>query len=647
MASRAISGRTTAWDKRQAILFLRLPPDSMPPEDDTRWWLSLLPPQDPYQQDFLFAGMGENPGDYALSTSNPVWLPAKEESVESDVFGGSELFLIGPVKEDGSHPEVSLSTLRVAVTASLADWAEDEFIGSLSGVVTYDGPQAIPEEAVLLGEMLESPSFGRDGLTRVEHHLEKGERFPFEFSIRYNSALRTRFEPEPPYFVKVEIRGQSGEILYLNDPAASVATGKHIEDFQVAVVPAPVITGTIIRDYGGESVPAGAVLSIDVYEQLQSGGYYRHSTSSRPLGVGERFPIPLVIPYDPQDIRRDRAYIPHVEIIGPSGRVLYSNRTYPPAITNGEVAEDVRIVIGPSETINGSVTYDGPEEIPDGSVLSVHMRVVAESYTRDYYVPDISYPLGDDARFPVPFAVSYNPRVTSQRGIDPETAVYYIFVEIHGPNGEILYRHDYENDAFPLPLPDKAPKETVEAPVYFISAVNGMLTFAGDSYCRPRYAGESSHPVITGGNPSDGVQVELSAVDAPYSDEIDFVTGTVITDSVAEGILVNYLRFGNGDLYPGYIELREASRGCTIGRQEIDSRDGFPLPFSFSIPYDPAAIDPDGTYALEVNIPLWTIPCPDLCGSGARYRNDERLVLTGGHPGKDVEVKVRVVRWMS
>ena len=556
--------------------------------------------------------------------------------------------------------------------------------------------------------MLESPSFGRDGLTRVEYHLEKGERFPFEFSIRYNSALRTRFQPEPPSFVKVEIRGQSGEILYLNDPAASVATGKHIEDFQVAVVPAPVITGTIIRDYGGEPVPAGAVLSIDVYEQLQSGGYYRHSTSSRPLGVGERFPIPLVIPYDPQDIRRDRAYIPHVEIIGPSGRVLYSNRTYPPVITNGEVAEDVRVVIGPSETINGLVTYDGPEGIPDDSVLSVSMRVVAESYTRDYYVPDISYPLGDDARFPVPFAVSYNPRVTSQRGIAPESAVYYIFVEIHGPNGDILYDYDYQNDAFPLPLPDKAPKETVEAPVYFISAVNGMLTFAGetelpadagitvklqesgrdeiaynssttstpsrfpvpfsvrysdayinpdatytiratieDSYCRPRYVGESSHPVITGGNPSDGVQVELSAVDAPYSDEIDFVTGTVITDSVAEDILVHYLRFGNGDLYPGYIELREISRGCTIGRQEIDSRDGFPLPFSFSIPYDPAAIDPDGTYALEVNIPLWSIPCPDLCGSWATYSNDERLVLTGGHPSKDVEVKVQVRRWMS
>ena len=144
MASSAISGRTTAWDKRQAILFLRLPPDSMPPEDDTRWWLSLLPPQDPDQQDFLFAGMRENPGDYALHTSNPVWLPAKEESVESDVLRGSELFLIGPVEEDGSHPEMSLSTLRVAVTASLADWAEGEFIGSLSGVVTYDGPQAIP-----------------------------------------------------------------------------------------------------------------------------------------------------------------------------------------------------------------------------------------------------------------------------------------------------------------------------------------------------------------------------------------------------------------------------------------------------------------------------------------------------------------------
>ena len=727
VASDPLTTWTTDWDEREGILFLGLLPDDMA-QQDSAWPCSPLvlhSIQDSGQTEFVFAAAGSNLGDYALHAQNPAWLLAKERQGANQTAAGGSVFLIGSAGEYNSSLEMSLSALRTMVIASVADRAENEYIGSVQGMVTYDGSEAISEEAVLRVKMIEMPSYLGDGLASVEYPLKEGARFPFTFSIRYNTyrVLREPDTCKPITWFRVEILGHDGSILYVNDPSASISRGKSVENIQVPVFRAPAITGMIAVDGDGKAIPEDAVLSLMVYQEDKIGDYpqyCRYSTQSHQLRDEARFPVSFTIPYNPLLINEYTTYVLHVDILGPTDNILYTSYTHPPVITAGVPVDDVHVIVGSPETINGLVTYDGLQAIPDGSVLSVRMR--APGYYG--YRPSRSYSLAEDARFPIPFAIAYNPRnVFRDDYYHTDGDAYSIYVAIHGPDGGRLFEHNYVEGTFPLPLPEKTPLKARKTPVVFrapLSELNGILTFAGepeipentnfwvklleerqpnayythDWICRasdPKgfpilfsinypsadidadatytinaevrgpscllYASDSVGGVITGGVPTEGVQVEVAIVNLPPTGEIRTLTGTVLSDTVEEDIRNHYLRNGDGSIEPGFITLYDVERGCTLGRQEIDGRTKFPLPFSFAIPYDAGAIDPGRVYELHVYIPLWHVACDGLCGSWANYSSRDladgdgeangQRVLTGGYPDTDVEVQVYVVGGIS
>ena len=143
----------------------------------------------------------------------------------------------------------------------------------------------------------------------------------------------------------------------------------------------------------------------------------------------------------------------------------------------------------------------------------------------------------------------------------------------------------------------------------------------------------------------------LASGDSDYALPAD--TGTLASgDSddalpTVTGTLTSQENVGRRPRGPLSIELYDITNDRTIGVHAVESLSGFSFPYSFSIPYDPADVDPSSTYMIRARVDVYSYHCGPLCGESQYFISNwvEPRVLTQGHPSKDIEVELDLVMY--
>lgn len=399
---------------------------------------------------------------------------------------------------------------------------------------------------------------------------------PFRIAIPYSFVL---VDPERRYVSLVRIYKPDGELIYVNERYEdAIVRGVPRERTEIELTTVLPITGVVVH-HGSETVPKGAEVSIEFRSTGNSTSWDDPGGASFTIEEETDFPIRFSVPYDPLILDWDAYYIPHITILGPTGDVLFENwdEITPWVIYARELNSDVEVEVAP--TVSGVITFSGGGDLAEDAFASVKLRDV----TNETGVHRVS--IRTPNSFPIPFYLRYN-----SRRIDPQDT-YALSVVIKKDFG---------------------------------------------SSCRVLYANDSQE-VITHGNPSHGIQLEVAAVSDPPDGPLATVTG-IITSGISFEEAKMWSRDGWREK-PGVIRLYDVERRCTIGAQEIGRETAFPIPFSIS--YHSAEVDPSATYALSVDIPLWSTRSHfDHYGDHPDWWDGPTpLVLTNGHPSTGVAVE--------
>ena len=140
----------------------------------------------------------------------------------------------------------------------------------------------------------------------------------------------------------------------------------------------------------------------------------------------------------------------------------------------------------------------------------------------------------------------------------------------------------------------------------------------------PVYASQAATPVITNGAPTQ---------------DIELLVGPVMTGIAGGTLTGNVIYLERVAMAPDAVitvELQDASAGivAVIATQDINA-EGRQVPIPFELPYDPARIDPAGTYLLSARIAE--------NGQTTFASQTGVPVLTNGAPTSNVEVRVSPV----
>ncbi len=137
----------------------------------------------------------------------------------------------------------------------------------------------------------------------------------------------------------------------------------------------------------------------------------------------------------------------------------------------------------------------------------------------------------------------------------------------------------------------------------------------------PVFASQAAVPVITNGAPTNGVEV---------------MVGPVMTGAAGGNLTGTVTYLERIALTPDaviHVELQDVSSGITSVIAAIDiNAEGRQVPIPFELAYDPAAIDPAGTYLLSANI--------SQAGQIIFASPTGVPVLTNGAPTSNVEIIV-------
>ena len=168
--------------------------------------------------------------------------------------------------------------------------------------------------------------------------------------------------------------------------------------------------------------------------------------------------------------------------------------------------------------------------------------------------------------------------------------------------------------------------------------------------------GGNALPADTGtlasGDSDDALPADTGTLASGDSDDaLPADTGTLASGGsddalpTVTGTLTSQENVGRRPRGPLSIELYDLTNDRTIGVRAVESLSGFSFPYSFSIPYDPADVDPSSTYVIRARIDVNSYYCGSLCGESQYFISDwgEPRVLTQGHPSKDIEVELQLI----
>lgn len=287
---------------------------------------------------------------------------------------------------------------------------------------------------------------------------------------------------------------------------------------------------------------------------------------------GRQVPIPFELTYDPAQIDQTQTYLVSARILVNDAPV-YASQAAVPVITNGAPTANVEVMVGPVMTGAAGGNLTG--------------------------------------------TVSYVERIALQ----PDAVINVELQDVSGGMTSVLSSVLVNAEGRQVPIPFELaydPAVIDPAGTYLLSA---NITQAGQII----FAASTGVPVLTNGAPTSNVDIVVSQ--AAVSPLAGSIQGTVTTARPPESLAADAVL---------QVELHEPMLADAPATANIEiPLSGMSFPFSFEIPYDPAAIAADRTYAVAARI---------LSGNRLLFVSLAPVpVLTQGAPASAITVPVAAV----
>ena len=306
---------------------------------------------------------------------------------------------------------------------------------------------------------------------------------------------------------------------------------------------------------GNAAIPAGSQVRMRVKGPNDKYGAVGLSHSFQAL---EQFPLPFAFHCNPCEVNDGQKHTVSVQIEGPPVDLrwqernhwvwevrdtLFLNASKVVAIDEKRFGDEIEIPVVPPPTLSGIVAPGEGEDIPASTSGYVSLLDVSEPDAEPTVLS--SRLIEEAAAFPRPFSMTYLPE-----DVDPQ-GKYVLEIE--------------------------------------------LKRFRGQA-CRGVYRSKDPYEVITGGNPTHDIQLEIVQVDKWASQEVAYVTGKI-------SLAVQSLPSRRNPANPWRLTIWDTSKYCSLAEVKVDGSTpgdhGYQRAFDFSIAYDPSHIDPSSSYVIQ------------------------------------------------
>lgn len=214
--------------------------------------------------------------------------------------------------------------------------------------------------------------------------------------------------------------------------------------------------------------------------------------------------------------------------------------------------------------------------------------------------------------------VSGNVIYLDRSALDPNAVIEVDLFQASAGNPDVVIATQTVNaEGRQVPIPFEIAYDPVQIDPTQTYLVQARILVGG----APVYASQAAVPVITNGAPTQGVEV---------------LVGPVMTGTAGGTLTGNVIYMERVAMAPDAVitvDLLNASGGtmAVIATRDINA-EGRQVPIPFELPYDPASIDPAGTYLVSARISE---------GGQTTFASQTGVpVLTNGAPTSNVEVLV-------
>jgi uncharacterized lipoprotein YbaY len=286
---------------------------------------------------------------------------------------------------------------------------------------------------------------------------------------------------------------------------------------------------------------------------------------------GRQVPIPFELIYDPAQIDQTQTYLVAARILA-NGQLVYASQAAIPVITNGAPTEGVEVLVSPVPTGTAGGLLTG--------------------------------------------TVTYLERIALQ----PDALITVELQDVSAGTTNVIATTEFSAQDRQVPIPFELaydPATIDPAGTYLLGA---RIAEGGQT----SFASQTGVPVLTNGAPTANVEIVLNPVAASTG---AVIRGTVTTPRPPESLDPAAVL---------QVELREPMLADAPAAAVVEiPLAGLGFPMSFELPYDPAGIAADRTYAVAARV---------LAGNQLLYATLSPVpVLTNGAPASEIAVPVAAV----
>ncbi|MBK7217616.1 MAG: YbaY family lipoprotein [Candidatus Promineofilum sp.] len=301
------------------------------------------------------------------------------------------------------------------------------------------------------------------------------------------------------------------------------------------------VTGTVTY-LDRSALPDNAVIDVELVDASRADAAATVLAAQSITAGGAQVPFPFELNYDPAQINPGALVLVQARITI-DGQLRYISQTAIPVITNGAPTADVEVLVSPVVGQTGEGVLSGTVAYLERIALDPTAVIEVELQDVSSGVPAVlatTQVNAEGRQPPIPFELPYD-----AAQIDP-AGTYLLY-------GRIL--------------------------------VNGAIAFAS----------ATGVPVLTGGAATSNVELIVNTVSAPVEGG-GTIMGTVTTPRPPAALPAGAVL---------QVELREPMLADAPAAANIEvPLDGLNFPVSFELPYDPAIIAADRTYAVAARVLL-------------------------------------------
>ncbi|MBN1145882.1 MAG: YbaY family lipoprotein [Anaerolineales bacterium] len=304
-------------------------------------------------------------------------------------------------------------------------------------ILDISAPDAPAGEPAILGEQI----------------IPSPVEFPAPFEVVYDPKA---IDEQHTYMVQAQVADQAGNLLFANKTVYPVITKEYPSTgVEIVVDPFLEAAGAASDSPAAASVsgsvtyreqftmPADAVVFVQLVDATAADAPVQVIDDQTIANPGQ-IPVPFNLIYDPQAIDEARTYVVKARIADGAGKLLFETRAEYPVLTQGRPNMGVEVVVEPvqeklqaSASLTGTLTYREKIALPANAVAYVQLIDLSVGDTPAGWVGKLT--ITHPGQAPIPFGIQYDPNQ-----INP-AHLYSIKASIEDGAGNLLFAtsHNY------------------------------------------------------------------------------------------------------------------------------------------------------------------------------------------------------------